>query len=122
MGGPSNMGSGGPGGGPPRMLLPPEFDNRPFDNAVAQLRPQYLGCDPELAYTRIRNGIESGKRGEIAILARQQLPEQASRLPVPPTLDLESIYAFRFNPEDRFYDRHYLTLKVYVPFSNVLQN
>ncbi len=112
----------GAGAGPPRLMLPPEYDNRPFDTRLAQLPPQYLGSDAELAYTRIRNGIESNKRGEIATISKnQEKPGQGPRLPVPPSLNLESTYAFRINPE-RFYDAPSHTLKVYCPFSTVLEN
>ena len=105
------------------MMLPPEFDNRPFDNTVAQLPAQYLGCDPELVYTRIRNGIESSRRGEIAAISKpQDRNDRSPSLPVPPSLDLQSIYAFRVNYPERHYDAHYMTLKVYCSFSIILQN
>ena len=127
-GGGGRRGSGQPGGtrgpaaGPPRTMLPPEYDNRPFDTRLAQLPPQYLGCDPELAYTRIRNGIASSTRGQIAALSKnQENQDQGPRLPVPPSLNLESTYAFRVNPE-RFYDAPSKNLKVYIPFSTVLEN
>ena len=120
---PGGMGGAGPGGGPPRMMLPPEFDNKPFDNTVAQLPPQYLGCDPELVYTRIRNGIESSRRGEIAAISKpQDRSERSPLLPVPPSLDLQSIYAFRVNYPERHYDSRYMTLKVYCSFSTVLKD
>ncbi|HUJ90376.1 MAG TPA: hypothetical protein VLX12_09285 [Syntrophorhabdales bacterium] len=116
-------GAAGPAGQAPRMTLPPEFDNRPFDITVQQLPPQYLGCDAELVYTRIKNGKENSKRGELqAIETYQKGTEQGPLLPSAPTLDLESTYAFRFNPEERLYNPHDGILKVYCPFSTVLEN
>jgi hypothetical protein len=97
-GGPPRTGAGGPPGTAPRTMLPPEFDNRPFDSTLQQLPPQYLGCDAELAYTRIKNGKEGS------------------------ALDLTSTYAFRFNPEERPYNAHDKILQVYCPFSTVLEN
>ncbi|HME45826.1 MAG TPA: hypothetical protein VKF36_22240 [Syntrophorhabdales bacterium] len=120
----SQQRGGGPGtqGGPSKMMLPPEFDNRPFDITLQQLPPQYLGCDAELAYTRIKNGQESSKRGEIAAISKyQESTDQGPRLPSPPTLDLESTYAFRVYPE-WFYDAHDQVLRVYCPLTAVLQN
>jgi hypothetical protein len=122
-GGQPRTGVPGPGGGSPRIMLPPEFDNRPFDITLPKLPPQYLGCDAALAYTRIKNGQETSKRGQLqAIEAYQKSPRQGPPLPMPPTLDLESTYAFRFNPEERFYNEHDHVLKVYCPFSAVLMN
>jgi hypothetical protein len=116
------MGGAGPGGGPPRVMLPPEFDNRPFDVTVPKLPPQYLGCDAELAYTRIKNGQEASRRGEIAAISKyQEGTDRGPRLPLPPTLDLQSTYAFRVYPE-WLYDAHYHMLKVYCPLTAVLQN
>ncbi len=121
-GGMPGSGAPGPGGGPPRVMLPPEFDNRPFDITRQQLPPQYLGCDAELAYTRIKNGQENSKRGEIAAISKdQEKTDQGPRLPLPPTLDLESTYAFRVFPE-WLYDAHSQILKVYCPLTAVLQN
>jgi len=121
-GGMPGSGGPGPGSGPPRMMLPPEFDNRPFNIALQQLPPQYLGCDGELAYTRIKNGQENSKRGEIAAISKyQEKTDQGPRLPLPPTLDLESTYAFRVFPE-WLYDAHGQILKVYCPLTAVLQN
>ena len=116
-------GTAGTAGAAPRVTLPPEFDNRPFDITVEQLPPQYLGCDAELVYTRIRNGKENSKSGELEASEKYRTSsEQGPVLPSLPTLDLESIYAFRFNPEDRLYDTHDRILKVYCPFSTVLEN
>ncbi len=100
--------------------MPPEFDNRPFDVTVVQLPPQYLGCDAELAYTRIRNAKENSKGGELQAIEKSATG-QTSLLPLPPALDLESTYAFRFNPEERLYDAHNRILKVYCPLSTVLE-
>ena len=99
-GGQSRTGAAGPPGGPPRAILPPEFDNRPFDITLQQLPPQYLGYDAELAYTRIKNGKESSAKGELEAIT----------------------YAFRFNPEERFYNAHDRILQIYCPLSRVLEN
>ena len=105
------------------MMLPPEFDNRPFDSTVQQLPPQYLGADAELVYTRIRNGKAASSRGGLAAPEKyQKSTEQGPFLPSAPTLDLESTFSFRFNPEERLYDPREHILKVYCPFSEVLKN
>jgi hypothetical protein len=98
-GGQPRTGAAGPGAAP-RTILPPEVDNRPFDITLQQLPPQYLAYDAELAYTRIRNGKENSKKGELEA----------------------STYAFRFNPEERFYNVPDRILHVYCPLSKVLQN
>lgn len=119
----SRTGAAGPAGAAPRVTLPPEFDNRPFDITLQQLPPQYLGCDAELVYTRIKNGKENSKSGQLEAGEKYRArSEQGPALPSLPTLDLESIYAFRFNPEDRLYDTRDRILKVYCPFSTVLEN
>jgi hypothetical protein len=122
-GGQPRSGAGGPPGAAPRTLLPPEFDNRPFDITLQQLPPQYLGCDAELVYTRIKNGQENMKKGELeAVRQDQKMTEQGPPLPVARTLDLQSTYAFRFNPEERLYNAQDKILQVYCPFSTVLEN
>ena len=106
-----------------KAILPPEFDNRPFDITLQQLPPQYLGCDAELVYTRIKNGKENSKKGELeAVRQDQKMAEQKPPLPVARTLDLQSTYAFRFNPEERLYNAHERILQVYCPLSAVLEN
>jgi hypothetical protein len=122
-GGQPRSGAAGPPGAAPRTLLPPEFDNRPFDITLQQLPPQYLGCDAELVYTRIKNGKESSKRGDLeAVREDQRMTEQGPPLPAARTLDLQSTYAFRFNPEERLYNAQDKILQVYCPFSTVLEN
>ena len=107
----------------PRTTLPPEFDNRPFDITLQQLPPQYLGCDAELVYTRIKNGKENSKRKELESTQKDEAgTKQSPLLPLTAALDLESTYAFRFNPEERLYNERDHVLKVYCPFSTVSKN
>ena len=123
---------GGRGGQQPRTgaaaparqgILPPEFDNRPFDIAIQQLPPRYLGCDAELVYTRIKNGKETSKKGEFeGTEGPRGGAERQALLPLAKTLDLGSTYAFRYNPEERIYDTHERILHVYCPLSAVLEN
>jgi hypothetical protein len=106
------------------VLLPLEFDNRPFERNMGKLPPFYAGYDPVLLYTRVKGSKES-------VIRPRPGPGDESRrrtgkllIPLPPSgdADLGGIYAFRVIPADRHYNADKQTLDIFCELSAVLND
>ncbi len=106
------------------VLVPLEFDNRPFDWTLPKLPPFYAGYDPVLLYTKVKGMKDNPAKTRSSASREDQRPTVGLPIPFPSSgdIDLNAVYAFRLIPIERFYNASKQVMEVYCGLATVLSN